>query len=348
MKIRCLIKRLDRGSFQLRIGLTRNTSGTQSEANFFNNPTARIRHAYLNLTYGNENAKIGQTWSLLGWQPYYFPSEPVDSGQVGELFRRFPQIRFTDSRSLGVIGLNDWTWETAADVAKPAEMDSDLTDFHAGLRISSNKCKAATGFSSGSRMVGLSLASSWIWEPITTANIGKQTGQGYALDALIPILPSKDGIDMTNNLSLTAEYSHASGIGGIELPSATAGIISPTAAQMGNGIPLDSGIAGVNLLGALDLIQFENMRADLTYVLPFNQWAVSMGYAEVRPDNLGDFKASTSYISAYTFYSGSLFYTPLKWLRFAAEFAEFHDTYLDPKAPNAQDNRLQFTSYIMF
>ncbi|MGA2090344.1 MAG: hypothetical protein ABSH12_02655 [Endomicrobiales bacterium] len=332
-----------------------NAGGTQSERDYFNNPTARIRHAYLNFTYGNENAKFGQTWSLLGWQPYYFPSEPEVSPTVGQLYRRFPQVRFTDSRSLGILGLSDLKLESAADVAKPAEMDSDLVDYHAGLRLSYDKIKAATGLSSpsGDRMVGLSIASSWIWEPITTVNIGKQTGQGYALDALIPIIPSKDGKDMSNNLSLCGEYSHASGIGGLELAGATAGITAPTAAQMGNGNPLDSGIAGINMRGALDLIQFETARADLTYVLPCPQWAVSTGYAQVRPDNLGDFvvmstNKSTSFISNYAYYYGSLFYTPLKWLRFAAEFAEFHDTYVDVKAPNAQDNRLQFTTYISF
>jgi hypothetical protein len=63
-----------------------NTPGTQTERDFFNNPTVRVRHAYANITYNDAwNAKIGQYWSLLGWQPYYFPSEAIIQPSVGQL-----------------------------------------------------------------------------------------------------------------------------------------------------------------------------------------------------------------------------------------------------------------------
>jgi hypothetical protein len=328
------------------------TGITQSERDFFNNPTERIRHAYLNMTIGSENAKIGQTWSLLGWQPYYFPSEPIVAPSVGQLYRRFPQVRITDTRTSSDLGLKDmtgdWTLETAVDAAKPGQMDSEITDFHGGIRISSNKCKAATGLGSGSSMVGLSLAASAVWIPVNSVSIGCQTGQGYALDALIPIIPSKDGKDMSNNLSLTAEYSRATGVGGLELAGATAGISAPSAAQLGTTSPLDSGIAGINALGRLELIDFQTARANLTYVLPNPKWAVSAGYAQVAPENLSDFTASTSYISKYVYGYAAVFYMPLKWLKFAGEYAEFKDTYTDPVNPDAQDNRIQFTTYVTF
>ena len=77
------------------------TGGTQSERDFFNNPTVRVRHAYLNVTYNDSwNAKIGQTWSLLGWQPYYFPSEADVQPNVGQLYRRFAQTRITNTTNL--------------------------------------------------------------------------------------------------------------------------------------------------------------------------------------------------------------------------------------------------------
>ena len=352
--------------------LTSVGSTTQSERDFFNNPTARIRHAYLNFTMGNENLKIGQTWSLFGWQPYYFPSEPIVSPSPGQLYRRFPQVRLTDTRTLDMVGLDkSWTLETAVDAAKPAQMYSEIPDFHAGIRICDNAYKAATGLGSGSSMTGLSLALSGVWIPINsgnlntgnTVNIGDQTGGGYAVDALIPIIASEDGKDMSNNLSLTAEYSDAAGDGGLELAGATGGISAPSAAALGFGTAttaaLDSGIAGVNMAGRLELIRFETARANLTYILPNPKWAVSAGYAQVKTDNVGDFTNSTSYsaattfantgaISTYQYYYGSVFFVPLKWLKFAAEYAEYHDTYLDNVAPNAKDDRLQFTTYITF
>ena len=76
-----------------------------------------------NLTYNDaRNAKIGQTWSLLGWQPYYFPSEAdVQPNVEAQLYRRFGQVRLTNTTKL--LG-DDWTLESAIDAAKPAELGS--------------------------------------------------------------------------------------------------------------------------------------------------------------------------------------------------------------------------------
>src|SRR5207237_754541 len=83
-------------------------AGTQSERDFYNNPAVRVRHAYMNLTYNSWNAKVGQTWSLLGWQPYYFPGEAVVQPGPGQLYRRFAQARVTNTLALP----SDWTLES--------------------------------------------------------------------------------------------------------------------------------------------------------------------------------------------------------------------------------------------
>jgi hypothetical protein len=320
------------------------SSKDQAERDFFNNPTFRIRHAYLNLTYDEVNAKFGQYWSLFGWQPYYFPSEPIVQPAVGQLYRRFPQFRVTDTHMLG----NNWQLESAIDAAKPSQMDSGMTDYHAGIRIADNDYKAVCGMSSGDSMTALSLAASWVWVPIYAGTSGQLTGTGYALDMLIPILPSSDGKDKANNLSLTAEYSNASGDGGLELAGATSGIGQVSGDPIVGFI--DSGIAGLNLNKQAELIQFETLRGNLTYVLPNPKWAVSAGYAQTRCDNIGDFSvnAAGTGISQYQYYYGSAFYSPLKWIRFALEYAEFHDTYTSVTYSNAQDNRTQFTTYVTF
>lgn len=324
-----------------------NTSAaTQTERDFFNNPTYRIRHAYLNLTYEDLNAKFGQTWSLLGWQPYYFPSEPIVQPAVGQLYRRFTQMRVTKTRTLDNLGLADWQVECAADIAKPAEMASDLQEYHAGVRLSSTKCKAASGLGSGDSMTGLSLAGSWAWIPgIQTQNTIAQDGYGYAVDLLVPIIPSSDGKDMSNNLSLTAEYSMGSGIGGLEVAGASGNISAYT--DKNGTQTIDSGIAGKNLAGAMELIQLETERANLTYVMPNPKWAIAAGYAQTRVDNIGDFgNSSSSLVQLYQYYYGALYYTPVKWLRWGLEYAEFHDAYQDTS--NAQDNRIQLTTYVRF
>jgi hypothetical protein len=326
---------------------TPGTSGgtpTQTERDFFNNPTVRVRHAYVNLTYNDAwNAKLGQYWSLLGWQPYYFPSEAIVQPAVGQLYRRFPQIRVTNTTKV----TDDWTVESALDAAKPAEMNGGITDFHAGLRLASTKYKAASGVGSSTPLVGLSAAISAVIIPVRTATAGSDEGTAVALDALVPIIPSSDGKNPSNTLSLTGEYSNGRGIGGLELAGATAGVATPTAAQLGTSGLLDSGIAGI-VGGNLDLIHFETYRGNLTYVLPGAHWSTSAGYAAVETLNLADYGASTALAPHMQYYYVNAMYMPLSWLRFALELAQTKDTYNDAVNTFAYNNRIHFTTYITF
>ena len=320
---------------------------TQSERDFFNNGAMRVRHAYVNLTYNDAwNAKIGQTWSLLGWQPYYFPSEAIVQPAVGQLYRRFPQIRLTNTENI----TPDWTVETAVDAAKPAEMNSGLTDFHAGLRLASTKYKAASGLGSGTPLVGLSAAVSTVMIPIRTASAGSATGSAVAFDALVPIIPSSDGKDPANTMSLTGEYSNGRGIGGLELAGATAGVATPTAAQLGASGLLDSGIAGI-VGGNVDLIHFQTYRTDLTYIYPRGKFSNSIGYADVQTLNMADYgsgAAALGFAPHMQYYYVNGMYMPLTWLRFALEWAQTKDTYDDSANRYAYNNRIQFTTYLSF
>ena len=192
----------------------------QSEASFFNNAAVRVRHAFVNITTEHWGLRAGQYWSLLGWQPYYFPSEPIVQPAVGQLYRRFPQVRVTNTAKFG-----DWMTESAMDVAKPAEMNSGDPEYHAGFRLSSTKLKAATLAGSGTSMVGLSAAVSGALIPVRTA-VASQTGSAIAGDIFIPIIPSSDGKDKSNNLSIIGEVCTGSGIGGFEVAGLTSGISS--------------------------------------------------------------------------------------------------------------------------
>ena len=318
---------------------------TESQRDFFNNPAVRIRHAYANITDGQWNAKIGQTWSLLGWQPYYFPSEADVQPNVGQLYRRFSQIRGMNTQQL----MNgDWTLETAIDAAKPAEIQSGLTEEHAGIRLASTKYKALSGLGSSSPMVGASLALSGALIPIRTPAAGNANGTVVAIDTLIPIIPSSDGKSGSNTLGLTAEYSNGRGYGGLELAGATAGLASASAVSADGTNNLDSGMAGLSN-GNIDLIHYQTYRSNLTYMWPGSHWANSIGYAATETLNLKDFNGTaTGGILKYQYYYGNVMYLPLTWLRFALEWAQYKDTYNDPLNTHAYDNRVQFTTYLTF
>jgi len=340
-------------------GQTTAAPQTQTERDFFNNATVRVRHAYLNLTYNDTwNAKIGQTWSLLGWQPYYFPSEAIVQPAIGQLYRRFGQVRVTNTTNLMS---GDWTLESAIDAAKPAELDSAIPEGHAGIRLASTKYKAVSGLGSSTPMVGLSLAASGAVIPIRTSGAALTgvahtdatpdlTGKVVALDALIPIIPSSDGKNTSNTLALTMEYSNGTGDGGLEVAGATGGIGAPGDGTIGTtGVgPIDSGLAGISKGGNLDLIHLQTYRGNLTYMWPGSHFANSVGYADTDVVNMNDFTAATGQILRYQYMYGNVMYLPLTWLRFALEWAQIKNQYNDVANRNAYDNRVQFTTYLTF
>lgn len=322
--------------------------GAQSERDFFNNPAVRVRHAYLNLTYNEWNAKLGQYWSLLGWQPYYFPGEAVVQPGPGQLYRRFAQARLTHTLNLA----ESWTLESAADAAKPAEMNSGSPELHAGLRLASTKHKAASIGGAGTSMVGLSAAVSGALIPIQTASIGSPTGEAVAFDVAVPIIPSSDGKDRSNTLIWMGEFMSGRGVGGLEYSGLTLGVAGITAATPNAGTAIDSGIAGINADGNAELIGYRAFRTHLQYSLPGGKWAVSGGYAQVEGRNLDRFSATAAKRNAIApkiqYGYASLFYDPLSWLRLAGEWNQTRDTYNDPANRHAINNRLQLSTFFIF
>ncbi len=313
---------------------------SQSEASFFNNAAVRVRHAFVNITTEHWGLRAGQYWSLLGWQPYYFPSEPIVQPAVGQLYRRFPQVRVTNTAKFG-----DWMTEAAADVAKPAEMNSGDPEYHAGLRFSSTKIKAATLAGSGTSIVGLSAAVSGALIPVRTA-VASQTGSAIAGDIFIPIIPSSDGKDKSNNLSIIGEVCTGSGLGGLEVAGLTSGISQVTGGP--SVVTLDAGLAGLNKEGNLEMLRFRTAPMSAQYTFPGAKWTLSGGLASAKFINADSFATSVSLAPKYSYGYGSVFFEPLAWLRFGGEYAKFVTTYDDPLNPTATDNRMQLTTYFVF
>jgi len=323
--------------------------GAQSERDFFNNAAVRVRHAYMNLTYNDWNAKIGQTWSLLGWQPYYFPGENAILPTPGMLYRRFAQARVMNTVNF----MDAYTLESAADIAKPAQMDSQQTEYHAGLRVASTKIKGASIDGASTRMVGLSAAVSGAVIPIQTP-LGNRTGGAVAFDVFVPIIPSTDGKNRSNNLVWAGEFMSGSGVGGLEYAGLSSGVAAPTAAQTGS-TSLDSGMAGINNGGSVSLIRYRAFNTHLQYSLPAfmpgGKWATSVGYAQTETRNLADFGKNnpTALLSPKNQYAyASIHYDPLGWLRFAGEFSQTRTTYVDAANRFAANNRVQLSAFFIF
>ena len=317
---------------------------TQTERDFFNNPAVRVRHAFVEITKDEFAAKVGQYFSLLGWQPYYFPGEAIVMPAVGQLYRRFPQVRVTDTHAFG-----DWTLETAVDAAKPAEMNSGSPEWHAGARVASTKLKGASISGASTAMVGLSAGVSGALIPVRTQSIGSPTGGAIAVDVLVPIIPSADGKDRSNTLIWAAEGLTGSGVGGLEYAGLTFGVPGVAATAPNAGTAIDSGIAGLNAAGNVELIKVRALRTHLQYSLA--KWSTSVGYAQVEGRNLDRFStgAANLLIAPKLQYGYvSMFYDATGWLRFAGEVSQTRDTYNDPNNRYATSNRYQATAYFLF
>lgn len=343
------------------------TPSSQTERDFFNNPAVRVRHAYMSLSFDQWNAKIGQYFSLLGWQPVYFPGEAIVQPGPGQLYRRFAQARLTHTLDIS----DSCTLESAADAAKPAEMNSGMPELHAGLRVASTKIKGASISGAGTSMVGLSAAVTGAIIPVRTS-LGNANGGAVAFDWFVPIIPSSDGKDRSNNLIWAGELMSGSGVGGLEYPGLTLGVPGISAADSvkggyptipGGGTAVDSGIAGVDNGGTLALIRYRAFRTHIEYALPKGRWAVSAGYAQVEGRNLGRFshyadaaaQQSAGSLAAYAFLAPkiqygylSVFYDPLSWLRFAGEFNQTRVTYYDPANRFAANNRFLLSAFFIF
>ena len=205
---------------------------------------------------------------MLGWQPYYFPSEAiVQPGRGTALSSISTNPRFTNTENI----TPDWTVETAVDAAKPGRNEFRADGFpRGGYAWRLPGYKAASGLGSGTPLVGLSAAVSTVMIPIRTASAGSATGSvAVAFDALVPLIPSSDGKSASNTMSLTAEYSNGRGIGGLELAEA------PRRCGYANGprnlrpadcwIPVLPALYGGN---AGSHPRFQTYRTDLTYIYP--------------------------------------------------------------------------------
>ncbi len=329
-------------------------AGTQTESGFFTNAGLRVRLAYANLTWGDWNLKLGQYWSLLGWQPYSLLEQGGIPTSPAEPFGRMPQVRLTRTAAVG----DGWTLESAVDAAKPGEMNSGNPEIQAGVRLASTKWKGPLLLGGVSPMVGLSAAVSAAAIPTQTNGIGNPTAQILVFDAFVPLLPSADGKSRSNTLVWQGEFMAGTGAGS-EFPSMNFGVPGITAATPGAGTAIDAGIAGLNGDGNAELIRSRSFHTYLSYFFPGGRWAVSAGYGQAEARNLDRFTASAlaakvALAPKIQFGVVSVFFDPVPSLRFALECSQNRDTYNGAGAGNSQanrfavNNRLGVFSYLMF
>jgi hypothetical protein len=85
----------------------RPTTATAEEA-FFDSPVLRLRHAYLQLQNDYVDVLAGQTYTVFGWQNYFFPCSLEFLGLPNQVFSRNTQLRLAHTSASGESSASMW------------------------------------------------------------------------------------------------------------------------------------------------------------------------------------------------------------------------------------------------
>jgi hypothetical protein len=294
-----------------------------TEAATFDNPTLRIRHAYLKLETPIVDLLIGQTWHVFGWQPAYFPSSVQIQGLPGELYERVPQVRLSHKFGGDLASL-----EIAGAALRPPTRDGGVPDFAGGLRFAFEKWRGVqTSGATSTVSAPASIAVTGDYRDFRLPEFSQQPTQtvelstaAIAVDAFIPIIPRK--IDHKGNaLSISGEFAYGGGIadmytgltGGMVLPTIVnltgsnsaggyPGTIDPGMVEFDNGpaaapgCPAGLGVPGATSCHDLHAILWMTTIAGIQYYLPGvngHIW-LAANYAHTESPNIGDFTQTTA------------------------------------------------------
>lgn len=350
-----------------------------TEAAFFNNPTFRVRHAYLKFETPIVDILMGQYWHLYGWQNNYQPSSVLITGIAGQLLERTAQIRLSHTFASDTV-----SFELAAAALRPPQRDSGTPDGTAGFELAFPKWSGLhTVSSTGTRFAPLSVAVSGdvrklSLPPLSGAATTSATqnnalwGKGIAVSAFVPVIPATKEAK-GNSLSLSGELSYSFGLsdlytsltGGVSNPALSPP--APTPAMPNPVAPtyvpdLDQGLAEYNYKnGHAEAVQWTTYNFGAQYYFPRldgRLW-VDANYFHSSSANSGDFlgvaanakpaavaTAQGKVRSHEQVYNADVFGDPYPGVRFGLGYARIADTYLN--GVTAVNHRVQLSGFYIF
>jgi hypothetical protein len=247
-----------------------------AESAYYNNPTFRIRHAYLALRNRYVDVIAGQTFDVFGWQNYYLLCSLL--GLPNQVSSRTPQFRL--SHTFGVGG--PIQFDVAVSAARPAQRDSQVPDAQGGIRVSVGGWKGITTPGIGTTIAApLSIGVSGIsrqfkvnaFTPPPPQNSNHAVGWGVSLDAFLPVIPAASADDRANRLSLIGSFVTGTGIA--DLIVAGGGARFPTLPNPAQQNPppiynqdIDNGLVTFDVQGVLHTIDWYAFKGGLQYYFP--------------------------------------------------------------------------------
>ena len=330
-----------------------NQPPTASESATFTSATFRTRHAWLKLETPVIDLLFGQTWQLIGWQPYFHPNTVEMQGVPGEVYERAPQIRL--SREFGLSPVNI---ELAVAAARPPQRDAAIPDMQAGVKITLDgytglRTVGATGTTADAAAVGISGA----WRHFAVANFSaspseKVTLAGWAasIDAFVPIIPATMA-DRGNALTFTGSYARGSSDADL-YTGLTGGVSFPPLPNPTNVTPaptytanIDNGLATFDASGTLRGVRWQSFIVGLQYYLPpSGEFWIAANYSHMNSGNMATLGAPAARVfTRSNWFDVNVFWNVTHAVRFGAEYGWFQQTYADDVS--AHNSRVHFAAW---
>lgn len=332
---------------------------TENDLYIFGTP--RLRYFYSEAKTPVVDILAGQYEDLFGWGGAgFYPNTLAFLGVTGQIFHRQPQVRLTKELDLGPVG-----FDVATAVARPVQRASGVPDLQAGLKLDFAHWTGARTPGYGKTDIGpLAIGVSGILRRLEPAEFlaepgdsVKEWGWGYALNALIPVIPASDKEDVRNALTLTGEYSNGTGIADL-YTELTGGVLFPTIANLqGDPIPplyrpdMDPGIATFDGEGRLKTVNWKAFVVGLQYYLPVFKGRISISgvYSRLESNNAAQLTPVPFRQAVYDkaeYVDGNLFVRLTEDYRVAGSFQTVKQTFSDGVA--TRNNRIQGALHFTF
>ena len=335
------------------------TNSTQgiSEANFYNNPTFRIRHAYAKLESPVVDLLFGQTWELFGWQSYFQPNTVDLQGVPGEVYSRTAQARISKTVKTDAVNV-----DLAVAASRPPQRDAWVPDLQGGIKLSLPGWKGvSTAGGTGTNIVPAALAGSATWRRFQVQVPGAAAGNtqsnvtegwGYDIDLLLPLVPVS-GTSRANGLTFTGDYVNGRGIN--DVYTGLSGGVSSTSSLLNtaNQVNTDPSLVGevaYDANGKLNTIAWREFLVGLQYYLPIDDgrvW-VSGNFSQMYSNNIQNYAGNgKAAFFRENWMDVNVFWDATNAIRFGLEYAMVRQFYVSTDAP-ATNNRIQFSAWYLF
>lgn len=322
----------------------------------------RMRHYYALVETPVLDVLAGQYFDVLGWGGKgFFPNTLAFLGLTGQVYHRQAQLRLSKTLNGDTLGM-----EVATAASRPAHKASGMPDFQAGLRFALNSWTGARAQGYGQPGIGpLGVGVSGIMRRFEVAEFlptpgdsRSATGLGYAVNAFVPVIPTKNADKRGNALSLVGEYSNGKGIGDMytELSGGLLFPAMPNPAADQSQPPIypqniDSGFVTFDGNGELKMVEWEGLVLNLQYYLPIADgkvW-VAGSYSQIRSTNLRALTPLPSRGGIYTrssYADVSLFVALTKQLQVGTAFQMVEQKFAD--GVTAKNYRTELGTHFFF